>query len=266
LTYTVAPNPGYQLTALIVDGATVGGPSTFPVTYTFSNIGSDHTITAVFAHCFLDYFGMQVGNNDEAQITYANGSPGEETDAITLVANSSSLLNLGVVNGDQILSWFQVTSNSLLMGQQESNGVTITFAPPLPMIKTPLAAKTCWTATSTASELGVAIHATLTTKVSPLVLVSVPAGHFMAWPITYNLRLSARGRNESTESTTWFAPYIGTVKSKDSTSTASLTAFYSGRGGGRHPSARRHRDLSGFGNSRKHGNDKRLPVRLISGR
>ncbi len=229
LTCTVAPNPGYKLTALIVDGASVGGPSALPATYTFSTIDSDHTITAVFAHYF-DYFGMQVGNNDEAQITYTNGSTGEETDAITLVANSSSLLNLGVVNGDQILSWFQVTPNSLLMGRQESNGVAVTFAPPLPMIKTSLAAKTRWTATSTASEYGVAIHATLTAKVSPQELVSVPAGYFMAWPITYNLRLSARGRTESTTSTTWFAPYIGTVKSKDSTSTASLAAFSVGAG------------------------------------
>ena len=225
MTYTVTPNPGYQLADLIVDGATVGGSSTSPLAYTFSSIGSDHTITAVFAHCSFDYFGMQVGNQDEAQIIYANGSTGEETDDVTPVANSSSLLNLGVVNGNQILTWFQVTQNSLLMGQQESNGIAIAYSPALPMVKTPLAAKMRWTATSTAYEFGVPIHTKLTAKVSPQVLVNVPAGSFMAWPITYNLTASARGRTLSTTSTTWFAPYIGTVKSKDSTSTASLTTF-----------------------------------------
>jgi hypothetical protein len=184
----------------------------------------ENAITAVFAS-YQDYTGMQVGNHLESLVTYTNRRTGEETDDITLVANSSSLLDLGVVNGNQILTWFQVTQNSLLMGQQESNGIAIAYSPALPMIKTPIAAKTRWKATSTASELGVSIHATLTAKVSPQELVSVPAGYFMAWPITYNLSLSARGRTVSTASTTCFAPYIGTVKSKDSNSTISLTAF-----------------------------------------
>jgi hypothetical protein len=87
-----------------------------------------------------------------------------------------------------------------------------------------------WTATSTASELGVSVRAKLTAKVSPQELVSVPTGYFMAWPITYTLKGSARGRTLSTTSTTWFAPYIGAVRSKDSTSTTSLTAFSVGGG------------------------------------
>ena len=229
LTYTVTPNPSYLLTALIVDGATVGGASYVPVTYTFSSIGSDHTITAVFAHYF-NYFGMQAENNYEALVTYTNGSTGTETDNITLDTNSSSFLDTEVLDGNQILNWFQVTPNSFLMGQQEANGTTIAYSPALPMVKTPLAAKMHWTSTCSAFELGVPIHATLTAKVSPQVLVSVPAGYFMAWPITYKLKTSARGRTLSTASTTWFAPYIGTVKSADSTSTTSLTAFSVGAG------------------------------------
>ena len=193
LTYTVTPNPSYLLTALIVDGATVGGPSYIPVTYTFSSIGSDHTITAVFAHYF-NYFGMQSGNNYEALVTYVNRSTGTETDNITLDTNSSSFLDTEVLDGNQILSWFQVTPNSFLMGQQEENGVTVTYSPALPMVKTPLAAKMRWTATSTVFESGVPVRAKLTAKVSPQELVSVPAGHFMAWPITYSLKASARAR------------------------------------------------------------------------
>ena len=178
----------------------------------------------------FDYFGFQEGNHLESLVTYTNGSTGTETDDITLDTQSSSLLDTELLNGDQILSWLQVTPNSLGTGKQESNGVTVTYAPALPMVKLPLAAKMRWTATSTASEYGVAIHAKLTAKVSPQVLVSVPAGYFMAWPIAYNLTASARGRTVSTKWTTWFAPYIGTVITKDSTSTTSLTAFSVGGG------------------------------------
>ena len=133
------------------------------------------------------------------------------------------------------------------------------------MVKTPLAAKMRWTATSTVFESGVPVRAKLTAKVSPQELVSVPAGHFMAWPITYSLKASAKGKTRSTASTTWFAPYIGTVKSKDSTINHQFNRVFSGGGDGQRPSSRRHRDLSGFGNTRKPNNDKRLPVRLISG-
>jgi PKD repeat protein len=48
LTYTATPNPGYQLIELIVDGQTVEGSSVYPLSYTFNNILSDHTVTAVF--------------------------------------------------------------------------------------------------------------------------------------------------------------------------------------------------------------------------
>ena len=178
MTYTVTPNPSYLLTALIVDGATVGGPSYIPVTYTFSSIDSDHTITAVFAHCFFDYFGMQVGNNYEALVTYANGGTGTETDNITLDTNSSSFLDTEVLDGNQILSWFQVTPNSFLMGQQEENGVTVTYSPALPMVKTPLAGKMRWTAASTVFELGVPVRTKLTAKVSPAGACQRPGGQF----------------------------------------------------------------------------------------
>jgi hypothetical protein len=116
------------------------------------------------------------------------------------------------------------------MGKQKSNGITRAYSPALTMVKTPLAAKMSWTQTSTALESGVPTPAKLTATVSPQVLVSVPAGYFMAWPITYDLTDSASGKTLSTESTIWFAPYIGIVKSKDSTSTASLTTFSVGGG------------------------------------
>ena len=137
---------------------------------------------------------MQAENNYEALVTYLpTGAPARKQ-TISLSTRIALPFRIQVLDGNQILNWFQVTPNSFLMGQQEANGTTIAYSPALPMVKTPLAAKMHWTSTCSAFELGVPIHATLTAKVSPQVLVSVPAGYFMAWPITYKLKTSARGR------------------------------------------------------------------------
>ncbi|MFT3910448.1 MAG: T9SS type A sorting domain-containing protein [Ferruginibacter sp.] len=47
-TYTIASNPGYVRTGVIVDGVPVGNPST----YTFNNVQADHSITATFVTSF----------------------------------------------------------------------------------------------------------------------------------------------------------------------------------------------------------------------
>jgi len=220
LSYTIKSDPTYALTALIVDGISVGTPSS----YTLSNLKSDHTITAVFAHD-IDYFGIQAGNHLEFLVSYTNGRTDMLTDDITLDSQSSSLLDKGVLGGNQILTWYQVASNSLLMGRQEENGTTLVYTPPPSVIETPLAANNHWTASFKTSEYGVSLNATLTAKVSPQELVHVPAGYFMAWPIAYTFKASARGRSSSATSKTWFSPYIGTVKDKESKYTATLTAF-----------------------------------------
>jgi serine protease len=229
VTYTVTPNPSYQLTALIVDGTTSAVTSPYPYAYTFSNVVSDHTIKAVFSHYF-DYFGVQAGNHLETLVANTKGGTNTLVEDILYDAQTSSLLDQGIQGTDQIKSWLQVTSNSLLLGQQTENGTTVTYNPALSIVKTPLAANTRWTATCTAMEGGFSMKATLTAKVSSQVLISVPAGHFMAWPIAYTLKASARGRTASKTWSTWFAPYIGTVKNKDSGSTSTLTSFSVGAG------------------------------------
>ncbi len=44
-TFTITPNTGYQVAAVLVDGVSVGAPTS----YTFSNVAASHTITATFS-------------------------------------------------------------------------------------------------------------------------------------------------------------------------------------------------------------------------
>ncbi|MGO9018886.1 MAG: IPT/TIG domain-containing protein [Syntrophobacteraceae bacterium] len=235
LTYTAAPNPGYLLTAILVDGATVGGPSIYPVTYTFSDIQPGHTLAATFAP-YLDYFGIQAGNHLESQVT-SNGSTQTQTDDIsmdtTTFPQQPCLLDLGVAGANQIESWFQDLPQGIFMLQQKENGQTLTYAPAMPMFETPLAAGAHWTANSTVTDSaypGIPLKGKITAKLLRIELVNVPAGYFMAWPITYKLTVSAGGRTQSTAITNWFAPYIGSIKTIDSNTTTVLTKFAVGGG------------------------------------
>ncbi len=233
LTYTVTPNPSYQLASLTVDGTTVDGPSPFPLTYTFSGIESDHTITAVFTR-FDDYFGIQAGNQMGLSETSASGSSQTGTADIsfdTTSFSSPSYVDQGAFAGSVTNTWYQSVSNGLFMLQQTSSGETLTYEPALPVIKTPLTAGERWTASSTVFLYGVPVTATITAAVSPQVLVSVPAGHFMAWPIAYRLTASVRGRTSATAWTDWFVPYVGFIKERDqNAATTQLTSFAVGGG------------------------------------
>ena len=228
--YVITPNPPYQLASLLVDGVNVvTSPSTSAVTYTFGDVTTDHTIAAGFTSYF-DYFGMQAGNAWESRVTDANGNTYFDYENITFDTASSYLLDNETLGGNSIQSWIQVASNSLLLEKQAENGTTVTYSPPLPMMENPLAANASWTATSTATDNGLSITATLTANVSPQQLVSVPTGYFMAWPVAMTLNLSGGGRTESATETTWFAPLIGTVQTTDSNSTTVLTVFWVGAG------------------------------------
>ncbi len=73
-TYTIAPDPGYGIAQVLVDGVSVGAVST----YTFTNVSANHTISAVFA---INPTG------EDMPITYINceschapGSPLDEHD------------------------------------------------------------------------------------------------------------------------------------------------------------------------------------------
>lgn len=50
-TFAITPNNGYKITAVTVDGASVGALSS----YTFSNISASHTISAIFSANALSY-------------------------------------------------------------------------------------------------------------------------------------------------------------------------------------------------------------------
>lgn len=54
LTFVLTPNTGYQLTSLLVDGASAGTPGT----YTFTNVVADHTIAATFSPILTVTLGL----------------------------------------------------------------------------------------------------------------------------------------------------------------------------------------------------------------
>ncbi len=67
-TFTITPNTGYYITNVLVDNASVGTGSA----YTFSNVTSNHTISATFAQLDLQYhkqlrhrgYNKSMGNSD----------------------------------------------------------------------------------------------------------------------------------------------------------------------------------------------------------
>jgi hypothetical protein len=225
---TVTPHPGYQLVSLLVDGVNVANPSVVPFTYGLSDIQGDHSITAVFDHYF-NYFGVQAGNHLESRVT-SRGTTLTTTDDISLDTNlgQDTYLDLEDEGGTQLEGWYEPNSNGLFTPQMNGLGFTFALNPPLPIIELPLAAGKTWAGSSTALLSGVTATFRIAGKVSAKgpVIVTVPAGTFLAWPITYTLTGSTRGRIlQSHKFTDYFAPYIGTVYSVDTGATTKLTKF-----------------------------------------
>ena len=234
--YTVTPAPGYQLSALIVDGAPAGGPSVYPLIYTFSNIQSDHTITATFTR-YLDYFGVQAGNHFESLVTSGRSTQTEIDDySFGESAGQPNFLDLGVLGGTTNQTWLQVLSSGLFTPEMAEpiNGQMFTFTlnPPLPLVEIPLTPGKKWTQSSKTQVEGYSFTFQAIGKVPAQapVIVTVPAGTFLAWPVQYTLSASVLGRTDSQSITYWFAPYIGFVKSVDSNSTTRLSSFKVGGG------------------------------------
>lgn len=231
LTLAITADPGYQLSSLTVDGAVVGNSSS----YTFSNVVADHTILAEFERYF-DYFGVAAGNRMIYAAKYANGNSGIARSDITLDTLTypyATYLNEQSLDGVLSSVWYQVTSDALFMLQQTDTGNHLTFTPGLPVVQTPLGPKANWNGSATFILNGLGGTAKITAKASPMVLVSVPAGHFMAYPISYTLKLAARGRTSSTSWKDYFSPYFGSVKttySKSKLKSVQLTEFAVGEG------------------------------------
>ncbi|MGO9019675.1 MAG: PQQ-binding-like beta-propeller repeat protein [Syntrophobacteraceae bacterium] len=206
--YLMTPNVNYQLAALFVDGVNVSGPSTATVAYAFNNINSDHTITAVFNRHF-DYFGMDAGNHFESEDTrYGHVIQDISLDTYSF-AQPSYMDAQNHPNGMNLrMNWYQVFDNGLVVDEMTGLGYWFTFDSALPYIQTPLAAGKRWTGSSTLRLDG---EATIKATVHPMALVSAPAGHFMAWPIAYDLTASTSGKSYKSSWTDWFTPYLGWV-------------------------------------------------------
>lgn len=209
LSYTITANPGYKIARIKVDGVPVGAPSA----YTFDNIGSGHTIEAIFAHNF-NYFGIQAGNHHDFLIIYTNGSTlsgSRYPFSIDDIGppHSNYLIQEGIAGVTSAI-WYIVLADRLLLKTENGPGAPVMFNNPLPMIKKPVQPNTRWTAKSGILYPAGAGTASLTAAVAPMRLVNVPAGKFLAYPIVYHLSVPIW-----TGPMTWtdyFAPYIGVVQ------------------------------------------------------
>ncbi len=78
-TFTVTPDPGYHVADVLVDGRTVGALSS----YTFSQVGADHTISAVFAIDTFTISGVAGEHGSISPATAAVDVGGSQTFTIT---------------------------------------------------------------------------------------------------------------------------------------------------------------------------------------
>jgi hypothetical protein len=230
LRFNMVPDANYQLTALFVDGVNVVSPSATSTFYTLSNITSDHSVHAVFTPYF-DFYGMQAGNHFVSTDSASGQTDIDDISVDTSAFSFLSYVDTTIAGGSSVQTWYQETSNGLFttMTGNWQNYDVVYFEPALPMFEVPFEAGSKWRFKSTLDGK-LAGTATLAATVSPMTLVSVPAGYFMAWPIAYSLALHGRGGSQSKKSTEWFSPYIGTVKTVESKSRVALTSFKVGGG------------------------------------
>lgn len=231
LTISITPDAGYRLASLFVDGAPVQGQDA----YTFSDVHSDHAIVAVFARD-LDYFGMQNGNHFEFTLSYSNGKTAKGTSDTSLDVATypyPTFVSRESTESSRTSTWYQVSSTGLFMLQQGEGYEKVAFTPGIATIKNPLIPKTAWATNSDFSMYSLSGKAKLTAKASPPEMVSVPAGRFLAYPIAYTLKLSAKGKSASTSWKDWFSPYIGAVRTvypKSNVKSVELASFAIGEG------------------------------------
>jgi hypothetical protein len=209
-TFIIHANTGYKIASVIVDGASVGSPSS----YTFTSVTASHSIKANFARDY-DYYGLQQGNRFSSTIKQG-GRVLTGTETVSLASSASPetyLVYRDSSDGHWTKEWYQKLSEGLGLKKMQDWQSGATFSPPLIFYKNPLRANLKWVSRSTSVVRGQTLTWSLTAAVAPKVLVSVPAGKFLAFPVSYRMVGSGPGGTEAIEGTDYFVPYIGTVKS-----------------------------------------------------
>jgi Family of unknown function (DUF6288)/Bacterial Ig domain/Divergent InlB B-repeat domain/Bacterial Ig-like domain/HEAT repeats len=131
-TFTMTPDTGYSVTRVVVDGASVGGASS----YTFSNVATNHTIAATFAinQYTLNYtvggYGTVIGTLRQTVSYCADGT------AVTAVPEE----------GFVFVNWSDGSTNNPRrdVAVTKNIAVTATFAPDYGWWTPALAAPTAW--------------------------------------------------------------------------------------------------------------------------
>lgn len=123
--FSIAPASGYQISDVVVDGASVGAPSS----YTFTNVTANHTIQARFS-------AVQVPRYTLAASAGANGTIAPVGNVVvdqgasrtfTITANSGYLISSVVVDGAPVgapssYAFTNVTANHAIAASFQPNG------------------------------------------------------------------------------------------------------------------------------------------------
>ena len=220
--YSITPNKGYKVTAIIIDGVAIATPST---SYTFHAVTADHTIRALFAPDY-DYFGTQVGDTQAFRFTQnsavTTGTYTVSLDSTTTPASYRVHETLGSSASD---SWYLNLTSTLQLSKMMNSQMTVFISSPLTVLKNPMAAGMTWTSQSTVTVAGSSGTMTIKASISALTLVTVPAGTFLAYPVAYTETVTGAGGTASDTWTEYFVPYIGTVKAVRSDGVMELTGF-----------------------------------------
>lgn len=120
LTYTITPNLGYQVLSVLVDGVPVGTPSS----YAFTNVTSDHTISATFQILTFPINAVAGSNGSisPAGVTSVNYGSSQ---LYTMTPNAGYQIATVTVDGSAVASSATYTFSNVTA----SHTITVTFSP-----------------------------------------------------------------------------------------------------------------------------------------
>ncbi|MHC1730122.1 MAG: IPT/TIG domain-containing protein [Syntrophobacteraceae bacterium] len=228
--FVFTPNPGFEISDVKVDGVSVGKPSS----YTFDFVVKSHIIRVSFAPRKIDHFGMEVGNTQRLTVS-SGGSTGQITSTVTKKDATSFSQPTFVVEktsgSESRKEWYQVTSTRVGIRQIQSSEGTLTYSKPLIIAKSSLVEGDSWITEAKAYAGGGSGTVKLEVSVGKKAITRTPAGFFTYWPLTYKYTITGPGGTVVQNWVEWFTPYIGTVKSRDSSGTTTELTSFSVAGG-----------------------------------
>lgn len=108
-TFTITPDPGYQVAAVLVDGAAQGAVTS----YTFTNIQAAHTITVTFAPLVLNLTATAAAGGTISPVGMVNVNYGA-SQTFTITPNSNFAVSSVLIDGENVGAPASYTFSSVI--------------------------------------------------------------------------------------------------------------------------------------------------------